>query len=115
MRIVLDENVPLVVAARLRELGHEVCSFREEEQGITDERVWRAVTETSSLLVMRNHHFTNPLRFDPRLTLGIIYLRRGNLRVADEVRLIEAFLQSHGPEEYAARLVTLSPGKLSIR
>ncbi len=115
MKVLLDENVPLAVAVRLRQLGHEVSSFRESEQGITDEEVWRAVTEAPSLLVTRDHHFTNPLRFDPELTLGIVYLRRGNLRVAEELGLIEGFLESHTPEEYAGRLVTLSPGKLHIR
>ena len=115
MKIVLDENVPVAVAERLREMGHDVTCMAEQDRGLRDEEVWQLATEGPALLVTRDHHFADPSRFDTALTLGVIYLRRGNLRVADELRLIEAFLQRHSPEEYASRLVTLSPGELRIR
>ena len=115
MKVVVDENVSIAAAAHLRELGHEVSCVAEGDCGPADEEVWRIVTEGPALLVTRDHHFTNALRYDAGLALGIVYLRRGNLSAAEELCLMEAFLQSHSPEEFGGRLVTLSPGRLRIR
>ena len=86
-RAVLDENVSLQVGARLAAFGYEVLAIAKQPgRGMSDEAVFALVTESAGLLVTRDTHFTNPLRFPPAKTGGILYLTHGNLafRVDDE-------------------------------
>jgi predicted nuclease of predicted toxin-antitoxin system len=43
MRIKLDENLPLRIAALLNDLGHDVHTLHEEKlTGCTDTEIWEA-------------------------------------------------------------------------
>ena len=68
-----------------------------------------------NLLVTRDAHFTNPLRFPPAQTGGILYISHGNLRGLDEAELVERFLKGHRPEDLAGHLIFLSPVGARIR
>lgn len=115
-RAILDENVSLQVAERLRRLGYEVFVVAQQPQrGRKDETVFAFVAEGPSVLVTRDAHFTNPVRFPPDKTAGILYLAHGNLRGSDEADLVERFLMTHKPEGFQGRLVYLAPGLVRIR
>ena len=116
MRIVLDENVCLRLARVLREDGHEVFSVAEsQERSLSDAEVWTLVCETHALLITRDYHFTNGIRFNAARCLGIVFLRHGNLKASDEMALVRSFLASHVLEEFRGKLVTLFPGSARIR
>ena len=115
-RAVLDENVSLQVGARLAAFGYEVLAIAKQPgRGMSDEAVFALVTESAGLLVTRDTHFTNPLRFPPAKTGGILYLTHGNLQGQDEAELVERFLSSHPPQIFAGRLALLSPAGARIR
>ena len=115
-RAILDENVSLQVAERLAALGYDVLAIaKHSKRGINDEAVFALVTESPSFLVTRDTHFTNPLRFPPAKTNGILYLVHGNLRGHEEADLVEQFLKAHPPKMFAGRLVFLSPSSVKIR
>ena len=113
-RALLDENVSLQVAGRLQALGYEVTSIsKHPKRGMLDEAVFALAK--GSLLVTRDAHFTNPVRFPPAKTGGILYITHGNLRGRDEAELVERFLKEHRPEDFAGHLVFLSPAGTRIR
>lgn len=116
MRILLDENVCLRLAGALRGDNHEVAAIAESaEKGMPDNEVWALACEGPSLLITRDYHFANSVRFDPALCLSVVFLRHGNLKADEEVTLIRSFLTSNALEEYQGKLVTLSPGSVRIR
>jgi len=113
-RVVLDENVSLQVASRLEALGYEVTAVsKHPERGMHDEAVFALAK--GSLFVTRDAHFTNPVRFLPAETVGILYITHGNLRGRDEAELVERFLKTHPPGDFAGHLVFLSPSGSRIR
>ncbi len=87
MKIVVDENVHTAVADFLSEAGHKVIHVVLRHRGISDNQVWQVVVAEQSLLITRDHHFTDLARFDPRECLGVIYLRKGNLSISQEVSI----------------------------
>ena len=114
MRIIVDENVPIAVAKRLSGMGREVTHVGLEAEGGSDAEVWGLVVQESSLLLARDHHFTNSVPFNPEQCLGIVYLRKGNPTIAQEVDFVERFFQRHPPDRFAGRLVTLTPDEVRI-
>ncbi len=116
MVVVLDENVSLGLAALLRERGHEVLAIAEmADRSMSDDEVWRLTVEHHALLITRDYHFTNPVRFRTAEVQAVIYLRRGNLRVEDEVRLVLDFLKQYPLEKFVGRLVTVSLSIIRVR
>ena len=48
MKILVDENIPLMTVRELREQGFDVVDIRgTEDQGITDEVLWQKVRKES--------------------------------------------------------------------
>jgi predicted nuclease of predicted toxin-antitoxin system len=116
MKIIVDENVSYGVALALREAGYDVIAIAESPtSGIVDEENFELVVNTSSVLITRDYHFTNPLRFPPDKTRGIIYIRRGNLTVVEEITLVQKFLSIHSHGDYSGKLVTLYKDSAKIR
>jgi predicted nuclease of predicted toxin-antitoxin system len=116
MKILVDENVCASLAKVLREEGHEVFSLAESGgKGLSDNEVWSIACSGPFLLITRDYHFTNSLRFVPTRCLGIIFLRHGNLKTDDEKMLVSSFLSTYQMSEYQGKLVTLSPGIIHIR
>src|SRR3989338_2043093 len=98
-RAILDENVSLQVAERLGVLGYGVLAIAQQStRGLSDETVFAFACEGPCLLVTRDTHFTNPIRFPPEKTGGILYLTHGNLRGQEEAALVEQFLRAHPPQ-----------------
>lgn len=53
---------------------------RQPSRGMSDEAVFALAADPPSMLVTRDAHFTNPLRFPPSKIGGILYVTHGNLR-----------------------------------
>lgn len=116
MKILVDENVSLSLSSRLKALGHEAEHISEiASKGIPDEKVWELARDGPRLLVTRDFHFANQYRFDSTMVLGILYIRIGNLKIEEEIALVEHFLKNHTFEQYKGRLVTLSQEQTKIR
>ena len=115
-RALLDENISLQVGGRLRAFGYEVVAITQHPQrGMSDEAVFALATAARDLLITRDVHFTNPIRFPPAQTSGILYVTAGNLRGREEADLIERFLKTHTPDAFDGRLVILTITGASIR
>jgi len=113
---ILDENVSLALADRLRQAGHDVLAIAEKaERGMADGEIWALARARLAILITRDYSFTNPVRFRTQEVGAVIYLRRGNLCSEEEVMLVMAFLVAHELEEYKGHLVSLWPGGVRIR
>lgn len=116
MKIVVDESVSYGLVAVLRKSGHSVIGIAEgTTSGIIDEEIFNLAMESSAVLITRDYHFTNAVRFPPDKTGGIIYIRCGNLTSDEEIKLVQKFLSNHHYEEYSGRLVTLYENSVKIR
>ena len=76
MRAKLDENLGRSCAAVLAASGHDDSTVRE--QGMSsweDERVLAACVQEGRTLLTLDLDFSNPLRFPPERTPGIVVLR----------------------------------------
>ena len=116
LRVVLDENVSLQAGERLSALGYRVLSIaKHPARGMADEAVFLLAVKNSALLITRDSHFTNPVRFPPKKTGGILYLTSGNLRSSEEANLVERYLRTHRPKDFSGHLIFLSLGRIRIR
>ena len=116
MNFLIDENVSLALAQVLRSQGHTVMAIAEiAQRGMSDEEIWLLAGQTSSVLITRDYHFTNPTRFNPQEVGAIMFVRPGNLSSIVETQLVCNFLDRHSPDVYASKLVTLSMHSTKIR
>ena len=113
---ILDENVSLQVADRLQSLGYKVLAIvKQPGRGMSDESVFNLAIEKKSLLITRDAHFTNPIRFSPKKTQGILHIVHGNLRGFEEADLVEQCLKTYPPQFFKGRLCFLSRTGVRVR
>ena len=79
-----------------------------------DDDVYALALREQAVLITRDYHFTNPIRFPVGKNI-IIYIRHGNLRSEEEIRMVESFLRAHDPEVFQGRLVMLYRDSVRIR
>ena len=80
MKILVDENIPRMTAARLRELGHDVRDVRgTAQQGLPDPDLWRVASSEGRLLITTDKGFTE-YRGAPHHGILIVRLRQPNRR-----------------------------------
>jgi hypothetical protein len=59
MRILVDENIPLMTVKRLREFGHDVQDVRgTPDQGLEDPDLWSAALTGGGVLITTDQGFT---------------------------------------------------------
>jgi len=116
MKILVDENISHGLVERLRKEGHEVIAICElPDRGVSDEDIYAFILREQSVLITRDYHFTNPVRFPAEKTMGIIYVRHGNLRSEEEIAMVENFLHDHDLEVFQQKLVTLYRDSIRVR
>lgn len=116
MKVMLDENVSGGLARALGLLGHSVILVGPDlPPGSPDEEIFAFILKRRAVLVTRDHHFTNPVRFDLEKTQGILYVHNGNLTSIQEIDLVTDFIKKHPPEEYKGKLATLYLRSVTIR
>jgi len=105
MRIFMDENIPLMTAHTLREMGHDVTDIRRTpDEGMADDNLWKRAQQEQRLLITTDKGFT--LRRDSRHQgILIVRLRKPNRRKIHE-RVMRAMTQ-FGPEQWPGLLVVM--------
>lgn len=76
MKFVVDESVSYAVVEKLRELKYEVVSVAKDFASLKDRDVHKLAVAEKAILITRDHHFTNSIRFPPEKTNGIVYIRQ---------------------------------------
>ena len=116
MKIVVDESVSYGVASYLRSKEYDVIAIAETvTSGLKDPDVFEIVKKENAVLITRDHHFTNSLRFPPEVTTCIIFIRKGNLTSHEEIDLIKWFFDSYSISDFKSRLVSISKDHIKVR
>ncbi|OHB74157.1 MAG: hypothetical protein A2Z34_03825 [Planctomycetes bacterium RBG_16_59_8] len=116
MRILVDESVCRTLTTVLRQRGDDVTAISElGTPGIPDEQVFTLAERQQAVLITRDYHFTNPLRFPSARVGAVIYIRHGNLTSEEESALVVHFLDTHPLDAYRGTLVTLAKSSTRVR
>ncbi len=92
MRILVDENIPLMTVEQIRQLGNDVFDIRgTAEEGISDELLWEQAFREKRLLITTDRGFAH-YRDREHYGILIVSLRRPNRhkinkRVLDAMKL----------------------------
>ncbi|MBN1773950.1 MAG: DUF5615 family PIN-like protein [Deltaproteobacteria bacterium] len=113
MKLKLDENLDLRLAAVLAARGHDVQTVRSEGlAGASDGRVFEAAKAESRLLMTLDLDFANPLRFPPAGSAGVIVVRVPRPLLSSIVETVRAALPRLEQEVLAGRLWIVEPGRI---
>ncbi len=115
MKFVVDENVSFGLVGALRKAGEEVLAIAESNRSVSDTAIFGLAQKDKAILITRDYHFTNPIRFSPNEIGAIIYIRQGNLSSTEEIQLVMNFLGRHSLNQFKGKLVTLYKGSIKIR
>src|SRR6266550_540466 len=109
MRFLVDANLPLSTATRMRSLGHEVADVREIGLRTADDNlIARHARENGFCLITRDKDFGDIRNYPPANYAGIVVLNLPDDTIAPIVaRVMESFLSR---KEWLDRL----PGRLAI-
>jgi predicted nuclease of predicted toxin-antitoxin system len=78
MDILVDENIPLMTVAGLRELGHDVMDIRgTRQQGLPDADLWALALAGERMLITTDKGFTERRR-DRHSGILVVRLRQPN-------------------------------------
>ncbi len=115
MKFIVDENVSFGLVEALREAGEEVRAIVEDSRSISDTAVFNLAQKDKAILITRDYHFTNPIRFASNKVKAIIYIQQGNLSSTEEIQLVMNFLKRYSLDQFKGKLVTLYKDSAKIR
>jgi predicted nuclease of predicted toxin-antitoxin system len=116
MRIKLDENLPVRLAAALDAMGNDVETvYSERLSGARDDVVWTVSQDERRLLITQDLDFSDSRRFQPGNHHGIILVRlRTPGREVLFRRIIELF-RTEDFEKWAGCFVVVTDHKIRIQ
>jgi predicted nuclease of predicted toxin-antitoxin system len=96
MKAKLDENLPLQIASRLRELGHDVHTTQQGNlSGCDDSKLLAESQIEGRTLITQDLDFSNSRRFTPGTHHGIVLIR---LHSPSRLRLVERMQEAFQTE-----------------
>ena len=111
MKILVDENVPLLSVSNLCEMGHDVLDIRgTDEQGMADEALWKKACQEGRLLITTDKGFAYHRQEEHHGVL-IISLRQPNHRKIHK-RIIEG-MKLFSPERWPGLLGVMRDASMS--
>jgi predicted nuclease of predicted toxin-antitoxin system len=89
VKVLVDENIPLLCVEHLQDVGHDVADIRgTAEEGLSDEAVWNKAQGDGRLLITTDKGFTRR-RHEEHHGILVVLLRRPNRHKITR-RIIEA-------------------------
>lgn len=115
MRFLLDENLPPLVAAALREYGHDVLDVADSaHRGRSDADLWQLAIEEQRIIVTRDLDF--PLTGAEGRPPGLVILRLGSTARALHIdRVFRAFLSAVDVASLVGAVTTVEPSRVRQR
>jgi predicted nuclease of predicted toxin-antitoxin system len=99
MKVLVDENIPLMTVDRLRELGHNVKDIRgTSSSGLSDPDLWELAISQERLLITTDKGFTQ-YRAVPHHGILIVRLRQPNRHKIHQavMQAMDQFAQTEWP------------------
>jgi predicted nuclease of predicted toxin-antitoxin system len=115
MKIKLDENLPLRLAVRLKNLGHDDHTTHEEGLiGHADREIWETAQRESRFLITQDLDFSDARQFAPGSHCGLLLVR---LHSPDRKNLIERvgeLFQKENVSEWTRCFVVATERKVRV-
>jgi predicted nuclease of predicted toxin-antitoxin system len=116
MKAKLDENLPLQLAARLRNLGHDVHTMQDEGRaGCEDLSLWRAAQREERIRITQDLDFSDTRQFAPGTHRGLILIRLHSPSRFNLMERIEEVFRHEPVETWAGCFVVVTERKLRVR
>jgi predicted nuclease of predicted toxin-antitoxin system len=115
MRIKLDENLPSILADRLKSLGHDVHTLHDEKLvGLSDDKIWLASQKESRFLITQDLDFSDLRRFIPGTHNGILLVRLRLPKRADLISRVAQLFEKQNVESWVGCFVVATDLKLRV-
>ena len=105
MKILVDENIPLMTVQALREMDHDVLDIRGTlDEDASDEILWKISQQEGKLLITTDKGFTE-YREELHHGILIVCLRQPNRRKIHQrvMQAIKRFAEREWPEKMPCR------------
>ena len=113
MRFKLDENLDPRLALLVQEGGHDVESvFSEGLSGSSDEVVYDVCLREARILITLDLDFSNPFRFPPAKSEGIIVVRPPHPTISQIRAILVAALPGLKRQTLRGKLWIVEPGRI---
>jgi predicted nuclease of predicted toxin-antitoxin system len=114
--IKIDEDLPLVLAQKLRAAGYQATTVLEENLGgAKDSTLWAVIQDEGKFLITADKGFADIRAFPPGSHHGILLLRPmedGSLPI---LALIDQILERFDLSEFTGLLVVATPNGIRMR
>jgi predicted nuclease of predicted toxin-antitoxin system len=115
MKIKLDENLPLPLAALLNKLGHDVHTLHEEMLlGRADTEIWEAAQKESRFLITQDLDFSDLRQFAPGSHHGILLVRLRSPNRGDLIARVRELFTKENAGEWAGCFVVATERKIRV-
>ena len=115
MNIKLDENLPLRLATRLRDGGHDVQTVHDERLiGRSDIEIWQAVQKESRFLITQDLDFSDSRKFVPGSHHGILLLRLHSPNRRNLIDRVAEIFQKESVDEWSGCFVVATDRKIRV-
>lgn len=117
MHFLIDENLPLSLAAAFENYGHSVQHVRSltELRGQSDEVIFEYAATRKLIIVTRDLNFANPLRFNLGKLVGMVVLRFSNDISMEQMCQNVGESAAELSEEQWHNLIVIEPGSVRLR
>ena len=116
MKIKLDENMPLCLAARLGVLGHDVQTVREEGmEGHLDETIWEIAQKEYRFLITQDLDIADARRYAPGSHRGILLVRLRIPKRRALIRRVEELFRQEDVSRWERCMVSATESKVRVR
>ena len=116
MRIKVDEDLPPVVAQKLRERGYSATSVIEERLGgWKDPELWKVVQAEERFLITADKGFADIRVYPPGTHAGVLLLRPDEDGIRPLMELLEMVLQSYDLNALAGAVAVANPRGIRVR
>ncbi len=115
MRFKLDENLDPRLVPLVEQGGHDVDSVRSEGlSGGSDDVIYDACVRAGRILITLDLDFSNPLRFPPTPTPGIIIVRPPRPILAQIQATLAGALPDLQRRSLGGKLWIVEPGRIRL-
>ena len=97
MRLIIDADIPRSFLKKIKEIGYDVIDVRDiPGHPLKDEEIFHLAHKEERILITRDLHFSNILRYPPSSSFGIIVLRTHLLAQEEMFKILKEALKYGG-------------------
>ncbi len=116
IRIKVDENLPIEVARRLNDAGHDALTVLDQKMGgASDEEIAGVCRDEGRILITLDGGFSDIRAYPPKENPGFIVFRLRRMNKAYVLEMVGRVAEALGREEINGRLWIVDGSRIRIR